>query len=255
MTDVFGQLYAPAYDRLYQEKDYGGETELLTRLFQRYRKEPVRSILDLGCGTGNHALRLAERGYQVVGVDRSAEMLAIADQKVREQGINLRLHQTDIRDVDLGEPFDAVIMMFAVLGYQLENADVLSALQTARRHLKLNGLLIFDVWYGPAVLAQGPEERIRTVDESGMTWTRTSTGRLETERNFCHVEFHLRRVRADRIIDEFRENHTVRYFFPDEIGRFLDDTGFRLLRLGAFPDFNNEPDGATWNVLVVGGAS
>jgi SAM-dependent methyltransferase len=251
MSEIFGQVYAPAYDLLYRAKDYNGETQMLGRLFQKYSAQPVRSILDLGCGTGNHALRLAAQGYRVVGIDRSEEMLTIANQKADEQAVNIPFHHADIRDADLGEIFDAVLMMFAVLGYQIVDADVQRALQTARRHLQPNGLLFFDIWYGPAVLAQGPEERVRTIEQAGKTWTRTSSGRLETQRNLCHVEFQLRRMSGERILEEMNESHTVRYFFAKEIDWLLDSSGFRRLRLGAFPEFDRDPDHTTWNVMVV----
>lgn len=251
MTEVFGQIYAPAYDVLYREKDYAGEIELLSRVFRQYAAQPVRTVLDLGCGTGNHALRLAANGYQVVGVDRSSEMLAVAEQKAREQAVSLRFQQADIRHVELGETFDAVLMMFAVLGYQLEDADVRSVLRTARRHVRPNGFLVFDIWYGPAVLAQGPQERVRTIEQAGSTWVRTSSGRLDARRHCCHVDFHLRHMQGGSMIEETRENHTVRYFFPEEIERFLSDSGFHLLRLGAFPAFDREPDHTTWNVMAV----
>ncbi|MCX8108650.1 MAG: methyltransferase domain-containing protein, partial [Verrucomicrobiae bacterium] len=68
---VFGEIYAEAYDSLYKEKDYDLEVSLLERLFQEYRAGAVHRILDVGCGTGNHAIRLAQRGYQVTGVDQS----------------------------------------------------------------------------------------------------------------------------------------------------------------------------------------
>ena len=251
MSQTFGEVYAPVYDLLYREKDYDRETKLLEQLFCRYAAQPVRSVLDLGCGTGNHALRLSASGYRVVGVDRSSEMLAIAAQKAREHAGDLRFHQADIRNADFSETFDAVLMMFAVLGYQLEDSDILGALRTARRHLQPNGLLLFDVWYGPAVLAQGPEERVRTIEQEGQTWIRTASGRLETPRNLCHVEFHLRRVSGDRILEESRESHTVRYFFPNEITRFLDIAGFRCIRLGAFPVYDRDPDHTTWNIMAV----
>lgn len=251
MTEVFGQVYAPAYDVLYCEKDYAGETELLGQLFRRYGAQPVRTILDLGCGTGNHALRLAASGYQVVGVDRSSEMLAVAERKARKQAVGLRFHQADIRDVELGETFDAVLMMFAVLGYQTENADVKSALQTARRHLRPDGLLVLDVWYGPAVLAQGSQERVRTIEDVDGTWVRTSSGRLETLQHHCHVDFHLRHMQGGSVIEETTERHTVRYFFPEEMELFLNDSDFRLVRLGAFPAFDRDPDQTTWNVMAV----
>ena len=65
----------------------------------------------------------------------------------------------DIRELRLETTFDAVLMMFAVLGYQHTNAEVLGALATARAHLEVGGLLAFDVWYGPAVLRERPGHR------------------------------------------------------------------------------------------------
>src|SRR5262249_12082584 len=159
----------------------------------------------------------------------SSEMLAVAEQKASGRTINLRFHQADIRIVELGETFDAVLMLFAVLGYQTENDDVKSALQTARRHLRPGGLLVFDVWYGPAVLAQGPQERVRTIEDAGSTWVRTSSGRLDSLQRHCHVDFHLRHLQSGSMVEETKEHHIVRYFFPKEIERFLNDSGFRLL--------------------------
>ena len=81
MTEVFGSEYADVYDVLYRDKDYLEESRLIDRLLQTYGNGSVRSLLDLGCGTGNHALPLAQRGYEVVGVDRSARMLESAHKK------------------------------------------------------------------------------------------------------------------------------------------------------------------------------
>jgi predicted TPR repeat methyltransferase len=67
--NVFDQVYADQYDLLYGEKDYDAECDLLEQVFHRYSKGPIQSILDLGCGTGNHSILLARRGYQENGVD------------------------------------------------------------------------------------------------------------------------------------------------------------------------------------------
>lgn len=136
MNTVFGPTYAHTYDLLYQDRDYAAECDLLERVFQQYASQRVKTILDLGCGTGNHALLLAARGYSVVGVDRSEDMLGIARSKAKRQRLSIAFHQGDVRQVDLGQTFDAVLMMFAVLGYQTENADVLAALRAARPHLR-----------------------------------------------------------------------------------------------------------------------
>ncbi len=140
---------------------------MIEEVFHRYGKGRIRSILDLGCGTGNHAFPLAMRGYEVTGVDRSEEMLAKARSKLahfksQSQALPMFL-QGDLRSLDLERKFDAVLMMFAVLGYQLTNEDVLAALNTVRRHLKPDGLFIADVWYGPAVLAIRPGDKIKII--------------------------------------------------------------------------------------------
>jgi len=148
MTGLFGALYAGAYDALYASKDYAGEVELLESLFATHATRPVRSVLDLGCGTGRHAAILGSRGYRVVGVDRSNEMLAIAGR--RAAGLpagRVRFRRGDIRSIRLAERFDAVVLMFNVLGYQVTDADALRTVGTARRHLEPGGLFACDVWY------------------------------------------------------------------------------------------------------------
>lgn len=251
MKQPFGPVYADAYDLIYRDKDYDGECELLEHVFQKYAVNPVRKVLDLGCGTGNHSLRLAAKGYEVVGVDCSSDMLRIAERKAHEKGITLQLLQADIRDLRIDETFDVVLMMFAVLGYQRENTDVLSALRAARSHLHSGGLLVFDVWYGPAVLAQRPEDRVRIIETEDGKLLRTSSGKLDIGRQICIVDFHLWLMNEDRILKETKESHSVRYFFPQELKLLLEVSGFQLLRLGAFPNFDRDPDETTWNVMVV----
>ena len=238
--DVFGDGYAAAYDLLYRDKDYEAECDLLEELFGRYAGRAVASVLDLGCGTGRHAVALARRGYEVVGVDRSAAMLAEA--RGRAATTDSAFHVGDVRDADLGRRFDAVVMLFAVLGYQTSNADALAALRTVRRHLVDGGLVFFDVWYGPAVLAQGPSARELTVG----AMRRRSSSRLDVSRQICSVAFELHRPDGDVV----RETHDMRFFFPLELELLLDVAELELLRIGSFPDFERDPDETTWSVLV-----
>jgi SAM-dependent methyltransferase len=261
MNEVFSSNYADAYDILYRDKDYAAECDLLERLFQRYGNGAIASVLDLGCGTGNHSLLLDQRGYEVVGVDRSAGMLAHARRKAANSARNNdndrreAFYQGDIRNFDLQRLFDAALIMFAVLGYQLENSDVLSALNTARRHLRPGGLLIFDVWYGPAVLHQRPSQRVKIISTPAGHILRVATGELDISRHLCTVKNDVWRFERDRPVTETDEFHVVRYFFPQELKLFLQCTGFELVRLGAFPEFDREPDETVWNVLGVARAA
>ena len=253
MTDVFGNDYSAAYDAFYRDKDYDAECDLVERIFKSYRDETTHSVLDLGCGTGNHALPLAQRGYEVVAVDRSEAMLQHAKEKLSKAPdcTSLSLIQGDIRELRLDRRFDAALMMFAVLGYQVENQGVIAALQTARRHLRVGGLFLFDVWYGPAVLAQRPTPRVRTIDVPGGQILRISSGELDSSRSSCDVSIRVLRLDGSQLIADTRESHLMRYFFPPELDLLLTNADFDLLRIGAFPDFDKEPDEQSWSVLAV----
>ena len=256
---VFGREYANQYDLLYDHKDYEAECDLLEEVFQRYADGPVHTILDLGCGTGSHALVLTQRGYQVTGVDLSQEMMDRARQKAASNGDGAvpgnngpTFHQGDMRTVDLGRQFDVVLMMFAVLGYQIGNHDVMAALGNTRQHLRPGGLLIFDVWYGPAVLAIRPGDRVKVVDTEDGSLIRVASGALDERHHLGEVRYQLWRLAGDRVIEATKETHRVRFFFPMELELFLAKAGFELINLTAFPDLAQSADETTWNVLTVG---
>ncbi len=149
---VFNKQYSDLYDRFYQDKNYSSECDLIEKVFKKYNQSP-RRILDLGCGTGGHALTLAERGYRVTGIDRSDHMLRIARKKAARQKSAVEFLQQDISKLDLKSSFDAVISMFAVIGYLSTNECLEQAFAKIFQLLeKTGGIFIFDCWYGPAVL-------------------------------------------------------------------------------------------------------
>ena len=256
MNHTFGSAYAQAYDLLYLDKDYTAECDLLENIFHRYGDKPISRVLDLGCGTGNHAFPLASRGYKVVGIERSESMLAQAYNKLAHAPTKPKLSYRagDIRSVKLESEFDAALMMFAVLGYQLENKDVLAALKTARQHVRTGALFIYDVWYGPAVLHQRPSERSRVMPTADGKILRIASGQLDVSLHLCSVHYHLWQMSGKRIVSETEETHVMRYFFPLELRFLLECAGFSSLRLGAFPEFDRDPDETTWNILGVGRA-
>jgi SAM-dependent methyltransferase len=247
---TFGAVYAGIYDATYAEKDYRGEVDAIIEAFSRYGDGAVRTVLDLGCGTGNHALPLHARGYCVTGVDLSPAMLAIAREKADRASADICLIGGDVRYVDAHGPYDAALLMFAVLGYQHENADVRATFANIRRHLRPGGLLIFDAWYGPGVLADPPASRARVVETMAGAVERRASSEMDVRRHLCTVRYELSPrdgCEAAGVI----ETHTVRYFFPMELEMYLEACGFRLLRMTDAADPEREPDQRTWNVQVV----
>lgn len=247
---MFGTTYASAYDAMYRSKDYEGECDQLEQAFARFGSAPVRSVLDLGCGTGGHALPLARRGYAVTGVDLSPQMLRRAADKAREEGLAIDLHEGDVRTVRTGGTYDAVIVMFAVMGYQLGNDDVRAALRTVREHLRPGGLLVFDVWHGPGVIASPPGSGERTIETSDGPLRRVVEGELDVPNHRCTVRYRL--VSA---AGEERETHVMRYFFPLELRLLCELEGFELVSLTPFGTLDSEVDRDTWNATIVARAA
>ena len=179
-NQVFGGAYAEEYDSFYEDKDYEAECDMIEEIFRRHAGGQVSTILDLGCGTGNHAIPLAHRGYKVTGVDRSFEMVKHAKAKLQSQTPRPQFQpqflEGDARSLKLDRQFDVVLMMFAVLGYQITNEGVLAALRAVRSHLWPGGLFLCDVWYGPAVLSIRPSDRIKIIPTSGGKLIRVASG-------------------------------------------------------------------------------
>ena len=125
-----------------------------------------------------------------------------------------------------------------------------SAFHAVRRHLEPGGLFLFDVWNGPAVLAQRPKERTLAVESGDARIQRKSEARLDEEKGLIHVRFDIEHTR-DGARDLWAEEHMVRYFFPSELRSKLSASDLRLLDLRSFPDGEQPPDEHAWNVIGV----
>jgi SAM-dependent methyltransferase len=248
----FGRDYADVYDSIYRSKGYDGEVDLIERILIRYNFAGSRQLLDLGCGTGAHAVRLAQRGHRIVGVDRSPDMLAQARAKAAvESGLRLDFHEADICKLDLHQEFDAALMMFTVLGYLLTDSDLNGALASVRRHLASGALFIFDVWHGPAVLADRPTERNISVAHGSARINRKTRAALDISRHVCRVNFELERVTDDGRAEQWQEEHFVRFYFREELESALKQNHLELLDLRRFPDGEGPADEHSWNVIGV----
>jgi len=248
---VFSEGYTSAYDTLYQDKDYEAECDFLEQVFADYAQPSIHTILDLGCGTGEHALLLAERGYTVTGVDFSESMLLEARQKATAQWTDCDFIQDDICVLDLDRAYDAVIAMFAVVSYQTTNESLEDTFLTARQHLEPGGLFVFDCWYGPAVLAQRPTSQYKDVEHGTERVLRYASSILDISQHTVQVNYKVLRLKDDQVLEETDESHLMRFLFPQEIKHYLNENAFKLLRLCPFMEFDLTPTERDWNVTVI----
>ncbi len=249
---VFG-AYSRYYDLLYEDKNYSKEVEFVSSIIRR-RAPDARTVLDLGCGTGIHACAFAREGYQVTGLDRSAEMLRIARERHETVGANgsgrVDFRQGDIRDFKLDRRFDIVVALFHVISYLPANSDLEAAFAQIREHLKPGGLLIFDYWYGPAVLTDRPAPRIKTFDNDDIKIIRFATPTLIVNDNLVDVRYDLMIVeKSTGRCSQVVEIHKMRYFFWPEIQSLLSRHGLNQVEFREWLS-DRMPDQSSWNTFV-----
>lgn len=233
------------YDLLYQEKDSTGEADYVDRLLLNYGCHG-HNLLEFGCGTGRHGSLLAQRGYRVHGLDRSAAMVAAATQV---EGFSCE--QGDITSTQLGRRFDAVLALFHVVSYQITNPAVQGVFINAAHHLQSGGLFLFDVWYSPAVAAQRPEVRIKRLSADGLAITRIAEPTIHPNHNRVDVHYTvLAHHSATGEFHCFEETHPMRHFSLPELDLLADAAGFDRLTAEEWLT-GAQPSEATWGVCLV----
>ena len=245
------EKYADFYDSLYEDKSYRQECNFVKHVFETYSEKKVNSILDLGCGTGSHALPFADMGYAVTGVDISENMLDIARKKASDQKKQIVFVQQDIKYLKLPQKFDAAVAMFAVMGYQTTNQSFEDTLTSVHRHLNTGGLFIFDVWFGPAVLTQKPTDRVKIIEQKDKKIIRYAHPVLNIINHTVEVNYTVLEIAGDRIVTETKESHLMRFFFYQELKYFLEKKGFEVLKICPFMDLDGEVDENVWNIIVI----
>ena len=234
----FGDDYSRFYDSFYEEKDYPGEARfVLSRVARLVPADRPRSIPDLGCGTGRHLIEFVRSGHRVHGVDLSSQMLHIATNRLGELGPELAgrasFQNGDIRDVAVGQTFDAVFCLFHVLCYLHEREDILAAFANARRHARPGGAYLFDFWHGTAVMANPPALRERTITANGTRVRRVSRPEWDREKSLVTINYTIEMTdMASATSTIEHERHILRYLFPDEIRDWLALSGFETVEIG-----------------------
>lgn len=243
MSDVF-DAYGRYYDLLYRDKDYEEEVDYIVRLLKAYGGG--HDLLEFGSGTGRHGQLLAQRGYIVTGVERSANMIARA-----KQGNGFTCIEADICDVNLAKTFDAVLSMFHVISYQTSNLSASAVFDRAAEHLRPGGIFIFDVWYSPAVYAQHPQPRIKRLSDEQFDLIRFAEPCLHVNEN--RVDVHYTIMVKDRVsgaVQEVSEVHPMRHFSLPELDLLADGNGFNRLMAEEFLS-GRPPSEDTWGVCLV----
>lgn len=135
--------FARYYDRFMERYvDYPEWVDYVERIFRRFRRQP-KKLLDLACGTGIPTVLFARRGYQVIGIDRSAEMLAVLESK--KGALPITVINADIRNFTLDEPVEAAISLYDSINYLLSPEELARCFFCVHQALVPGGLFVFDL--------------------------------------------------------------------------------------------------------------
>jgi SAM-dependent methyltransferase len=243
-SNVFDRDYSRYYNLLYKDKNYQAEVNYVHRLLKQFRPQG-RTIIEYGSGTGRHGVLFKKLGYEILGIERSAEMAEIA----RSEGLNC--HVADIRDYKVDGKFDICLALFHVVSYINDNQSLLQLLEVTKAHLAPGGIFIFDVWFSPAVLNQLPEVRVKRMSDDNIEIIRLAEPVVNFEANTVDVNYQvLIREKSGGVVREFRESHPMRHFSVPEIELLALQSGFRLLHKEEFLT-SKKPDNTTWGVTFI----
>lgn len=245
---------AKYYDLLYQNKDYRQEAAYIDSVLSKYSHKK-ESILEFGCGSGRYSIEFAKLGYQVSGVDLSSEMVSACktnfEQLPEDIRSKLSVYQGDIRTFELEKKYDFVAALFHVVSYQVTNADLERTFINARNHVDAGGLFVFDCWYGPGVLTDLPETRIKRLQSGKEFLLRIAEPVMHPNENVVDVNYRFLVKDVDSATcNEFTEVHRMRYLFEPEVCMLLQKSGFEFVTSCAWLR-NDKPGFDTWYTLFV----
>lgn len=237
------QRFAAVYDQLMREAPYEHWLTFVAECSLKNRKTARSnriSIIDLGCGTGTLSLLLAKDGYEVIGVDLSEEMLAVAATKSNAESVRVQWLQQDMTELNVGREVDMVICFCDSLNYLVKGEDIRRMFQNVHRHLAPGGLFLFDTHseyqmrevFGSNTFAQN-EEAVSLI------W-------------HCDYDEHSRIVEHDLTFFikhpeghyvRFDETHRQAYYSSTDLSDWLGESGFEVVEISA--DFGTAPPNET----------
>ncbi len=216
--------FAAAYDKIMENVDYIRWTNYMVDLFAHYDSYP-RKVLDLACGTGAITVPLAQRGYEMWGIDRAAEMLEIAKKKAEKCNVDITLIQGDMRNFTVPEQFDAVLCLYDSINYVLSVEELAQVFTSVYNVLAPEGLFIFDVTTERNIVKHFHLQTFaENTDDFSYIWKNV----YSYQDKICHTSLTFF-LRDGDCYHRHIELHLQKIFDVNEIRKTLKNTGYELL--------------------------
>lgn len=251
MTSYSGR-HSELYDLFYADKPYEAEAAFIDRCLREYSVGPTNNLLEIACGTGTHALLLEKRGYKIVAIDYSQDMLERARQKGKEASSQVDFRLQDMTQLDVsGGPFDAVYSLFDSVGYVATNESLTKIFRGVRKHLRPDGLFVFEFWHAGAMLRHYEPARIKRWEIDDTSLLRLSETTLDYENQLSRVAYSIYELKSDGTYSSFTETQVNRYFLVQDMAAWLTANGFAPVKWFAGFNANETISDETWHIVAV----
>ncbi len=236
MKDFYNAL-APFYDILGEHPDYAAWADFYEECFRRYAPAPVESVLDLGCGTGSMTLELARRGYDMIGVDNAADMLAVARERAEREKISGRvlLLCQDMCEFELYGTVDAVVSTLDCINHVTDRKKLSRLFHWVHNYLNPNGLFLFDL-NSPYKFENVYGDRAYLLEEDGVVCAWQNDYRKKS--GLCDFYISLFTEEEDGRYAREDIQRRERVYTLAAIRRLLAENGLELLLVAGDFDFS-----------------
>ncbi len=244
--------HAELYDLFYADKPYEAEAAFVADCLHEYSVGPTTRLLEIACGTGTHALQLEKRGYQIVATDYSKDMLERAKQKAAAANSQVEFQLQDMTQLELtGAPFDAAYCLFDAIGYVGTNEALEKVFRGVHKHLRPDGLFVFEFWHAAAMLRHYDPVRVRRWQQDDSLILRLSETTLDYARQLSSVRYSIYELNNDGTYSSLTETQVNRYFLAQEMAAWLTSNGFAPVKW--FAGFTNSEtiSDETWHIIAV----
>jgi SAM-dependent methyltransferase len=251
MSSYLGR-HAELYDLFYADKPYHEEAAFVHQCLQKYGGDNIRRLLEIACGTGNHAFEFEKYGYEIVAIDYSEDMIAQATHKQKKRGSSVAFFCDDMRTLDnVAETFDAAICLFDSIGYVLTNEALKSTLININRCLRPGGLFVIEFWHAAAMIREYEPLRIRRWETPLSEVMRISETSLDVVQQIGTVDYSVFELYKNGSYLNFKERQQNRFFLVQEMSMLLSYSNFNPLHWFAGFSDNVQISEQTWHIVGV----
>jgi ubiquinone/menaquinone biosynthesis C-methylase UbiE len=176
--------FAKYYDQIYLKRnDYKNESEVVQNIIRRFKRKPSKTLLDVGCGTGEH-LKYLSQHFRCTGLDISKEMINTARAKVP----SARFVVGDMMDFRLRDRFDVLTCLFSSIGYVQNFRNLVRTLRNFHDHLTNDGLALVESWVFKKDFRRG-NVAIDTYEDEKIKLARMGTSKLTESQWLVHFHY------------------------------------------------------------------